>query len=274
MEKIMFRQLTIVLIVAAMLTSSKLLAAPVAVRHTEGAVHGFLKLSSMNGEALAQGDVIQVSRGDRVTTHLIFRFKDGSVHDESVVFSERGTFQLLRYHLVQKGPTFQRPSEVLIDAGSGQVTIRYTEDGKEKVVSKKMALPNDLANGLIFTLLKNVRAGDAVISWSMLAATPKPRLVKLAITPQGEDALLIGDTKRTATHYVVKIKIGGVAGAVAPLVGKQPPDIHVWVMGGESPAFVKSEGPLFEDGPIWRIELTSPTWPNPAPEQSTKPQEK
>jgi hypothetical protein len=137
-----------------------------------------------------------------------------------------------------------------------------------------MALPNDLANGLIFTLLKNVRAGDAAINWSMLAATPKPRLVKLAITPQGEDTFLIGDMKRTATHYVLKIKIGGVAGAVAPLVGKQPPDIHVWILGGEAPAFVKSEGPLFEDGPIWRIEMTSPTWPTPAPEQSTKQPEK
>lgn len=31
---------------------------------------------------------------------------------------------------------------------------------------------------------------------------------------------------------------------LAPLLGKQPPDFHVWV-GGEVPAFVKSEQPLY-----------------------------
>jgi len=53
----------------------------------------------------------------------------------------------------------------------------------------------------------------------------------------------------------------GVAGVVAPIVRKQPPDIHVWILGGEAPAFVKSEGPLYLGGPIWRIELVSPVWP-------------
>ncbi len=52
-------------------------------------------------------------------------------------------------------------------------------------------------------------------------------------------------------------KIGGIEGKI----GKQPPDIHVWVLGGEAPAFVKMEGPLFYGGPIWRIELASPVWP-------------
>ena len=27
------------------------------------------------------------------------------------------------------------------------------------------------------------------------------------------------------------------------------------------PAFVRFEGPLFTTGPVWRIELTSPHWP-------------
>jgi len=60
----------------------------------------------------------------------------------------------------------------------------------------------------------------------------------------------------------VKVDIGGVAGVVAPLVGKQPEDSHVWILEGEAPAFVKSEGPLFMGGPPWRIELTNPAWPH------------
>lgn len=41
----------------------------------------------------------------------------------------------------------------------------------------------------------------------------------------------------------------------------EPSDIHVWILGGEAPAFVKEEGQFYEGGPIWRVELTSPTFP-------------
>jgi hypothetical protein len=94
----------------------------------------------------------------------------------------------------------------------------------------------------------------------MVVFTPKPQLVRLAITPQGEEAFSIGGSSRKATHYVAKVEIGGAAGLVATLLGKQPSDSHVWILGGEAPAFVKSEGPLYLGGPIWRIELTSPVW--------------
>jgi hypothetical protein len=59
---------------------------------------------------------------------------------------------------------------------------------------------------------------------------------------------------------VLKISIRGVAGIVAPLIGKEPPDSHVWVMEGEAPTFLRSEGPLYEGGPVWRIEQISPEW--------------
>jgi len=249
--------------------SGTLSAAPVAVRHTEGLVHGFLVLRTLEGNTLADGDLIQVAHGDRVTNHLMFRFRDGSVRDETAIFSQRGNFRLLNYHLVQKGPAFQRPMEVLVDNATGQVRVRYTdEDAKEKVISDRLELPPDVANGMIFTLLKNVRPDGPPTAVSMVAATPKPRLVKLVVTPRGEEPFSIGGSRRKAIHYVIRVEIGGVAGVVAPLLGKQPPDIHVWILGGEAPAFVKSEGPLYLGGPIWRIELTSPVWPQGPPADS------
>jgi len=73
----------------------------------------------------------------------------------------------------------------------------------------------------------------------------------------------VGNVKPNGGLLVVPSpKIGGVAGVVAPLVGKQPPETHVWILEGEAPAFLKFEGPLYEGGPIWRIELTNPTWPD------------
>ena len=250
----------------ALLRPGSTLAEPVPVQHAEGLVHGFLTLRTLDGTLIADGDLIQTARGDQVTSRLVFRFKDGSIRDETAVFSQRQRFRLLRNHLVQKGPTFPQPLDVSIECGSGQVTVRYADDhGKQKVEAERMELPPDLANGMILTLLKNVRPGASPAAWSMVATTPKPRLVKLAVSSAGEEPFSTGGMSRKATHYIVKIEIGGLTGLIAPLVGKQPPDSHVWVLGGEAPAFVKSEGPLFLGGPIWRIELVSPVWPKSAP---------
>jgi hypothetical protein len=144
------------------------------------------------------------------------------------------------------------------------VTISYTEEGGEKkVVSERMDLQPDLANGIITTLVKNLGAQAPETKASMVAATPKPRLVKLAISPEGEDTFTIAGSARKATRYVVKVELGGITGLVAPLIGKQPPDAHVWILHGDAPAFVRSEAPLYAGGPLWRIELASPVWPAP-----------
>jgi hypothetical protein len=254
----------VILLCAALLQPGVLPAAPVPVRYTEGLVHGFLRLSSMEGEPLAHGDLTQVSANNRVTTRLMFKFKDGSVRDETAVFSQRGSFQLLSYHLIQKGPSFQPPMEMSFNNASA-VTVRYTDDdGKQKTVTDRLPMPPDVANGIIFTLLKNLRPGGPLPTVSMVATTPKPRLVKLEISPQGEEPFSVGGAECKAMHYVIKVDIGGVKGLIAPLVGKQPPDVHVWILGGEAPAFVKTEGPLYYGGPSWRIELASPVWPSAA----------
>jgi len=236
-------------------------ADPVRVRYEEGSVHAFLKLSSMDGAALAAGDLVQKRSAGHMTTRLVFHFRDGSVHDESAVFDQRGTFTFVSGRLTQKGPAFPRAVDMTIDRANGRVSVHYTDDdGKAKTAEDSPKLTPDVANGLVPILLRNLDR-DAAQTWLMVAATPKPRLVKLEVSGEGDDSLTIGGTPRKARHYVVKINIGGIAGVVAPLVGKKPPDTHVWILDGEVPTFVKSEGPLFFGGPIWRIELASPVWP-------------
>lgn len=240
---------------------------PISVRHLEGLVHGFLVLRSQQGEILANGESIQSSLGDRVAIHVFFHFKDGSLSDETTVFSQRRTFRFLSDHLIQKGPAFKRPLDVMIDAAKSLVTVRYSDDGKEKVSTEHIDVPPDLGNGLVITLLKNLPPESQRITIPYLASTPKPRIVKLEITSQGEDIFVAGEVGHKATHYLVKVAIGGVAGVVAPLVGKQPPDTHLWILGGNAPEWVKSEGPFCDDCPIWRVELVSPTGPKEAPKE-------
>ncbi len=62
-------------------------AAQVTVLHTQGELHGFLVLRTVDGDVIADGDLAQVTRGDRVTTRLVFRFKDGSINEETTVFT-------------------------------------------------------------------------------------------------------------------------------------------------------------------------------------------
>jgi hypothetical protein len=120
------------------------------VHHVEGTVHGFLVLRTEEGRVLAVGDLSQVVRGEKVTSRLLFRFKDGSVDDETTVFSQGATFQLITNRHIQKGPSFPHPVDLSIDARSGQVTVRSTgKDAKEEVTTEHFDLPPDLVNGLI-----------------------------------------------------------------------------------------------------------------------------
>ncbi len=258
----MRRVASLALILTGLPPAGYALGEVVPVRHAEGMVHGFLALRTLGGETIADGDLIQTSRGDRVTSRLVFRFRDGSLHDETAVFTQSGNFRLVSDHLIQKGPSFPRSFDVTIDRASGRVDVRSREkEGPEEIFSERLDLPPDLSNGLAFILLKNIAPSSGRRELPMVAATPQPRLVKLVVASAGEDRLSIGGSPRKATHFIVKIEIGGIAGVVAPLIGKQPPDSHVWILEGEAPAFVRSEGPLAMDGPVWRIELVSPVWP-------------
>jgi len=138
--------------------STALLAEAVTVRYREGVSHGFLVLRTLDGKSIADGELTQVARDDRVTSQMRFRFKRGSIYEETTVFSQRDTFRLLSHRVLQKGPEFKRPMETSIDPTAGQVTVRYTDDdSKKKILTQRPELPPDLANGMLFTLLKNVQ---------------------------------------------------------------------------------------------------------------------
>lgn len=237
-------------------------ASPVVVHYKEGVTHGFLVLSTLDGTPIAEGDLTQLAHGDRVTTRLVYHFKDGSRQEETTEFSQSGTFRLISYHSIQKGPAFKHETEVSITVSTGKVEIKYgDDDGNEKVEHEHMNLPTDLANGLVLTLLKNIPPGSQPTEVSIVLATPKPRLAKLEIQSQGTEPFSIAGSTRQALHYVIKIKLEGAAGVIAPLLGKQPPDAQVWMIGGEAPTFVKSETVSYAGGPMWRTELVSPVWP-------------
>lgn len=250
------------LMIPMSLFPARLSAAPIPVKYKEGVTHGFLVLKTTDGTPIALGDSTEVVRGNEVTSHLIYHFQDGSLQQEDLVFSQKSTFRLVSYHRIQKGPSFKNEEELSIDGRSGQVKVRYVDDkGKEKEENERMKLPPDLANGLVLTLAKNISEDTPKTEISFLVATPKPRIVKLQIYPAGIDPFMLMGVKREAQHYDIKVDIGGISGLIAPLLGKQPPDSHIWISRGEAPTFVKSITLSYMGGPMWQTELLSPVWP-------------
>jgi len=246
------------ILLASALLSGKLTADPVPVRHPQGSSHGFLALRTADGTRIATGDATQIVHGDRVTSRVIFRFRDGSIDDEITVFSQRGIFRLISDHHLQRGPSFPKPIDVLINASTGQITSRM---GDGKVRQDHLDLSPDVSNGLPPNLLMNVLPSMPETKLSFVAPTEKPRLIHVSIKPAGEVPFTIGGSKRKAVDFLLHVELGGITGVVAPLIGKQPPDYHIWILPGASPAFIREDGPLYEGGPVWRIEQISPEFP-------------
>jgi hypothetical protein len=226
-------------------------AEPVTVRYAEGVARGFPVLRAQSGDLLANGDFVQVAYPDRVESRLVFRFRDGSVYDETVTFDQRGTFTLLAYRIVQRGPSFPESLDATIDRATGTYRVRYRSDegSEEQSVSGKFDLPLDAYNGLLGTLLKNLEPG-ASQTVQVVAFTPQPRLVKMLLRPVTEEPVTMAGMAVPATRYHIKPQLG----LLASLLVTDLPDIKTWIARGDAPGFLKFEGPLFFMGPLWRIE--------------------
>jgi hypothetical protein len=243
---------------AIALTSASASAAPVTVRYVETIIHAFLLLRGANGDVLAYGELVQAPiKGQRMQSRLVFRFKDGSLWDETVTYTQQKVFRLMSYHHIERGPSFPASSDVTFDRDSG----RYRAKVDDKTEDGKIDMPEDLHNGLTNTILKSLTPAPPATG-HMLVFTPKPYLLDTELRAEGEDKFFIGDIARTATRYLVKMELRGLTGVVASLMGKDPPDLRYWITTGPAPAFVKQEGPMYLKGPIWRVELTAPRWPD------------
>lgn len=254
---------SLVAIVVLLIMTSGVEAGPIAVRQPEGAVYGVLVLRTTSGDVLAQGELIQTVRGHQVNSQLVFRFNDGSLFDEHVVFTQQKLFSLTSYKLVQRGPAFPGSSEVTFERGPGRyrAKIREKPDANEEVVEGQLDMPTDLYNGMSSVLLKNLSA-EQTATGRLLAFTPKPRLLAMKFLPEDTDGFLVGPVSRKAKRWLVKLEVGGMLGVLASIAGKDPPDLRYWIAAGPvPPAFVKFEGPFYLNGPIWRIELSGPRWP-------------
>jgi hypothetical protein len=238
--------------------------AAIPVRYVEGAVHGFLRLTTADGKPLADGDLLQVVHDSAVESHMVFAFPDSSVFDETVTFTQRRVFTMLAYHLVQRGPAFGMDLDATVtQSGDYQVTTASHPAGKQQHYSGKLNLPADVYSGMIITIAKNLSVG-APTTVHVVAFTPKPRLIGLELTGAGAPPTMVGRHAERTVVFTLKPRLGPLVHLFARLLGRMPPDSHAWIVTEGSPAFVRFEGPMYL-GPVWRLESVSPASSAPAP---------
>jgi hypothetical protein len=269
-----FTKAALGLLVLMMILSwpSPLAAAPVPVRFVEGAVHGFLALRTLDGVLVAPGELLQVVRGGEVQSRMVFRFKDRSVLDETVVFTQQRVLTMRSYRLVQRGPAFPEDTEISLERATGKyrVKTKARKDGREEVLDGTLELPPDVYNGLVLIAAKNLPKG-ASETVHYVAFTPTPRLIQLELAPAGEHKVLVGELAKTAIRYVFKPRLGPWLKLFTTLLGRTPPDSHAWIVTDEVPTFVRFEGHFYTRGQIWRIEVTSPRWPDQPDTEPARP---
>jgi hypothetical protein len=234
-------------------------AAPagVTVHFPEGSVHAFLELHTEAGQFLAPGDLTQLPHNGAIESRMTFHFTDSSLFEETVIFAQHGVFALQSYHLVQQGPAYTADLDALLSAdGAYHVVSTSHKGGKSKTYDGTLKMPSDVSNGLPIILLKNLGAHDSQ-TVHLVAFTPAPRMIQLRLSPVGPRTISNHARGETAAEFDLKPVVGGLAGFFGKLLGKIPPDSHVWLVTQGAPMFVRFQGPLYT-GPLWRIDLALP----------------
>ena len=236
-------------------------ADPVAVRLVEGNYRAFLAVRTLEGAAIAHGEQSQRPVGGTLQTRLHLKFQDGSVHEEAVTYTQKKVFRVERYHLVQRGASFPT-MDVSFDRKTGTYkAVTQSKQGEdEKTASGALEIPADVYNGMAATLLKNLPASGRA-SVQMMGFMPKPIVIKMDLSTEGEDRVSVGGRVMKVNRHLAKLDVGGLKGAVAKLIGKDPPDLRYSLVAGSVPVFVRFEGPMFLNGPTVRIEQTTVQWP-------------
>ena len=235
---------------------------PMAVHRAQGTGHAFLVLRAESGSPLGYGEYLQLVHGDRVNSRMTYHFLDGSIDDETTIFSQHARFHLIRDHHVQRGPFFSKASDFTVEEG-GNVTLRTIDgDGKEKVETNHIELPEEVSNGITGTLLLNASPKAGPFKLGLVAPTGKGRLIQLSVSVESEQPFSpVKGVRRKATVFRIHPELGGVAGVVAPVLRKQPKDVFVWILEGDVPGLVREVGQLEEGGPIVSVEPAGAFYP-------------
>ncbi len=230
-------------------------AGPVPVRHALGDLHGFPSMSDPAGKVIADGELTQERRGERLVVHVRWAFADGRRADERDEFRVGGELEQERFAWVEtKGGEELRRFEVDFATGDASSVTR-DRDGKPKHEKAQLDLPRGRAfagYGTALAVSELSLGTGAKAEITFVAFTNAPRAVTLQVHNEGEEDVRVAGRSvrcdRITLHPELPFPIKLFAGAK---------DAHLWLTHAPPPALVRATQNLAtKDDPQVVIDVT------------------
>lgn len=234
-----------------------LLAAPTAaveLRSPPGALHGFPSMSDQAGEVIADGELVQERRGNRLFVQARWVFADGRIAQEAASFTLAPELAQERYAWVERrGEDELRRFEV--DFGSGRAkSVVYEAGGEVDAKDEQLELAAGRAfagYGVALAASQLALEEGSSAELTFIAFTPGPRTVTLEVRNDGPSPVSAAGRTIPCVRYTLHPKLP------FPIsVFVHPPDSYLWLTRSEPRALIRAEQNLAaKDDPRVTIDV-------------------
>jgi hypothetical protein len=228
---------------------------PIGLKWTEGDVAGMTPILSPDGsKTIGFIEYHQNRRGDRLFATRVARFSDGSSDEDSVEARVGKTLEALRGRSIIRDKKGTPIVDITIDVRAGRIT-GFSGVGKDReTYDETVELPPGTYWGpLIFIVVKNFEQNstDGRLVFRTVAPTPKPRVIDLELTREGETVVTRPGGQLDVVRFSMKPTINFL---IDPIVQRIAPETRFFVKPGKPPALARYEGPRNYAGQEIRLE--------------------
>ena len=228
----------------------------VALRYPQGDLHGFPSMSDASGKLIADGELIQKLKGDRLDVHAVWRFKDGRIAVEDDQLRLKPELRQDGFRWVERRGD-KELRRIVVDFRSGKATVTHFRDGEPETWNEKLDLPAGKAftgysTALAVSQLRDELADkEARRELTFVAFTPKPRTVSLEISRTQGVRIRAAGRELAADLFTLHPKLPF---PISLFAGAK--DAHLWFTHSAPPALLRAEQNLAEkDDPVVLIDV-------------------
>ena len=247
--------LAVVLVVAVPGTRARESGEPIQLKWMEGDVAGMTPiLSPDSGQTIGFIEYHQHRNGERLEMVRVARFADGSSDEDQVEARIGNTLEGVRGRSIIRDKNGTSTVDITIDVATGRIT-GFSGIGQEREeYDEKVELPPGTYWGpLIFIVVKNFEqnASDGKLVFTTVAPTPKPRVIDMELTREGNGVVTRPGGKLDVVRLTMKPTINWL---LDPIIQRIAPQTKFFVASGEPPALARYEGPRNYAGQQIRFE--------------------